>query len=682
MDASHEHSRTRRTTGTVPPMSMRSHVAIIFYVACVLAAVALVSVTLFGEYRYTFHSDGALKTVLAREAWVEGHVVPREWVYANGDLFFMGPQIFSELLYPATGLTYINNALANWLAYLSLLLATVAAGKVVLGHWRGAWLATALVASGLCAASFEFTVAQGAYSIWAAASLILSAAIAVAARSLGGTSRLRWKLLAGTAALSLLGAMCNPTRGVVSIVMPIAAGWFAYGLLRSQGSLRDRLRGTMHPIVVAILGGAIAGLLVNRYAIMPHIHNFNAAARLGLSTPAEMWKHVSMLPHAWFDYLRVGADWTNLTPWRRLLQACLWLLAVAMAASPVVIVLRASRYESGVVAFAWATVAMYGVAIAALVVAPSLFLGTGELRYLTFAMMNSLVMVVAVLLPTSAPATGRRTVAAATALFAVALSSQWSVERSMDAKSLGGSYRDRLALTALLEREHIGAFASTYWYSHVITVLSGGAVEGYPVSFSPSLGPFAHHMPRYVHQGTSGSRQAVVLDDSEATPETLERIESTLGKPASHYSEAGFVVLAYDTDILTVAIKGLSGFDLPVDANGLDVGIWPATIAPCVGCEVRVRVANRGTQMLSSGGSLPLVIGAFAEDVSGHRLPAEGRGYFQGTVQPGGSANVVVRVPANLPAGTARIRICLVQEAVAWRCEQTHEEEPPPGPAH
>lgn len=682
MDASNDHSRTRRTAGAALHLSMLSRVVVFLYVACALAAVAMVSMTLFGDYRYTFHSDGALKTILARQAWSEGHVIPREWVYANGDLFFIGPQIFSELLYPATGLTYLNNALADWLAYIGLVLAALVAGRAVLGHWRGAWLSAALVASGLCAASFEFTVAQGAYSMWAALSLLLSAAAAVAARSLGKTNRQSWKWLACAATLGLLGAMCNPARGVISIVFPIAGGWFVYGLLRGEGGVRDRLRGTLHPIMVAMLGGAVLGLVVNRYAIMPHIHNFNAAARLGLSTPADMWKHVTMLPYAWFDYLRIGVEWPLLPPWRRLVQACLWILAVAMAVSPVAIVSRARRHAPSVVAFAWVTIAMYGVAMAALVVAPSLFLGTGELRYLTFAMMNSLVTVVAVVLPPSIPGSGRRTLATVTALFAVALSAQWSIERDMDAKGLGGSYRDRLALAALLEREHIGAFASTYWYSHVVTVLSGGSVEGYPVSIAPRFGPFAHHMPRYLHQGTSGSRQAIVLDASEATPEVLERIESTVGKPVNRYSEAGFVVLAYDTDVLTTVIKGLPGFDSPVDADSLDVGIWPASVAPCANCGVRVRVANHGTGKLTSDGSLPLMIGAFAEDAGGHRLPAEGRGYFQAVVPPGGTADVDVRIPASLPAGTARIRICLLQETVAWHCEQTHAEAPPTEPAH
>ncbi len=682
MDAPNDHSRARRTTGVASPLSTPSRVAVFLYVACALAAVAMVSMTLFGDYRYTFHSDGALKTILARQAWSEGHVIPREWVYANGDLFFIGPQIFSELLYPATGLTYLNNALADWLAYISLVLATLVAGRAVLGHWRGAWLSATLVASGLCAASFEFTVAQGAYSMWAALSLLLSAAAAVAARSLGRPDRQSWKWLAAAATMGLLGAMCNPARGVISIVVPVAGGWIAFSLLRGEGNIGDRLRGTLHPIMVAMLGGAALGLVVNRYAIMPHIHNFNAAARLGLSTPADMWKHVIMLPYAWFDYLRIGVEWPMLSPWRRLVQACLWILAAAMAASPVAIVFRAWRYAPGVVAFAWATIAMYGVTIAALIFAPSLFLGTGELRYLTFAMMNSLVTVVAIVLPSSEPGSRRRTLATVTALFAVALSAQWSIERDMNAKGLGGSYRERLALAALLEREHIGAFASTYWYSHVITVLSGGSVEGYPVSIAPRFGPFAHHMPRYFHQGASGSRQAIVLDASEATPEVLERIESTVGKPINRYSEAGFVVLAYDTDILTTVIKGLPGVDSPVDADSLNVSIWPASVTPCGGCEVRVRVANHGTARLTSDGSLPLMIGAFAEDASGRRLPAEGRGYFQAVVPPGRTADVDVHIPAELPPGTARVRICLLQETVAWRCEQTHAASPPSEPIH
>jgi ABC-type multidrug transport system fused ATPase/permease subunit len=437
MDASHESSRAKGVTGASGPVAA-SRLANIFLVLCVLAACVLVSMTLFGDYRYTFHSDGALKTVLAREAWAEGHIGPRDWVYANGDLFFVGPQIFAELLYPLTGMTYLNNALADWLAYVALLIASVAVGKVVIGHWRAAGLCGTLVASGLCAASFEFTIGQGAYSLWSALSLLLSSAVAVATRGRPSVIRWRWAPFLAAGVLSLLGAMCNPTRGVVSIAAPIAIGWCAYVLLHGEGSVRNRLRGALHPMVLALLGGAVAGLLVNRYAIMPHIHNFDAAARIGLSTPAGMWKHVKMLPYAWFDYLRVGAAWPNLTPWRRLLQGCLWILAIAMALSPIAIVLRARRYGRAIVAFAWVTMAMYGVAIAALVVAPSLFLGTGELRYLTFAMANSLVTVVSVLLPSAIPSVGRRTVCIVAALFAVALSAQWSLSlRCWSAKTSG-----------------------------------------------------------------------------------------------------------------------------------------------------------------------------------------------------------------------------------------------------
>jgi hypothetical protein len=239
-----------------------------------------------------------------------------------------------------------------------------------------------------------------------------------------------------------------------------------------------------------------------------------------------------------------------------------------------------------------------------------------------------------------------------------------------------------VALIALLERENIGAFASTYWYSHVITVLSDGAVEGYPVSINPVLGPFAHHMPRFVHQGTAGPRQAVVLDESEATPEVLDRIEAAVGKPAAQYPEAGFVVLAYDTDILTPTIKGAAGLDLPVAVDSLEVGISPLTAEPCAGCKLHVRVVNHGVQELTPLGSRPLVIGAYAEDAAGHRLPAEGRGYFQRRIAQGGATDVEVQVPDNLPQGTARIRICLVQEQVAWHCEQTRDEAALTTPVH
>jgi len=652
-----------------------SRVAVALYALCLAVAVVWVTYALFGDYRYTFHSDGALKTILARQAWIEGRIIPREWVYANGDLFFVGPQIFAELLYPFTGMGYFNNALADWLSYAFLVAASLWTGRAVLGHWRGGLLTGVLVASGLCAASFEFTIAQGAYSMWAALALLLGAGIAHASTTSWRGSVRGWLWLTGSMLLGLLGALCNPARGVISIVVPALVGWGAYCLFHTEGSLSRRLRRAWHPVVLAVIVGTIIGLLANRFVLMPGVNNFNAAARIGISSPADMLKHVHMLPYAWFDYIRVGASWPSLTPWRRFLQLCLWGLAIAMAVSPIAIVLRAVRYRPAVVAFAWITLATFGIAVAALVVAPSLFLGTGELRYLTFGMLNALVTVVAVVLPTAAPGSGRSRVAALVAIFAALLASQWSVESHPDSGQLGGTYTRRMELIHLLESEHVGTFISSYWYSHVVTVLSNGAVEGYPVMMDPVVGPFAHHMPRYIHPGTAGSRQAVVLDKSEVTPEHMTRILDTFGQPVSRQSTPFFDVLIYNTDIASLAMRP-SGIDTPVDPARLAVAVSPSTVPSCAGCTVSVSVTNLGAETLTSAGLRPLVLGIYAVDASGERLHGEGRGYFRTRVSQGRTGNIDVQVPPTSPEGTVAYRVCLVQEMVAWRCERTQAAVP------
>jgi hypothetical protein len=642
----------------------------VLYALCIAAAVAMVSYALFGDYRFTFHSDGALKTILAREAWTEGRIVPRDWVYANGDLFFVGPQIFAELLYPFTGMSYLNNALADWLGYILVVVAALGVARAVIGHWRGSLLAAALVASGLCSASFEFTIAQGAYSVWAALALVLGGSVAVASAKPWAPSRFRWPWIVACACLAMVGAMCNPTRGVISIVLPVAAGWVAYVLFHGRGDVAARLRLAMHPVVIALLGGALIGYMVNRFAIMPHVANFNAAARVGISSPADMWKHIMMLPGAWFDYLRVGVAWPGLTPWRRALQLGLWLLAIAMLVSPMVIIAYARRYRPAVVAFAWMTLATYGIAIAALVIAPMLFLGTGELRYLTFGMMNSLVTVAAALAPVDALARGRSRVAACVAIFAAVLATQWTVESSPNASNLGGTYNQRLALGEVLAREKVGAFVSSYWYSHVITVLSRGQSEGYPITFEHGIGPFAHHMPRYVHQGEAGTRQAVVLDAGEATPGNLQRFTDLFGPPAKEIQAAPFVVLVYDQDIVSAATRP-SSTDSPISDKRLAIAVSPGELQACAGCTAHVTVTNLGDVALTSAGALPLRVGVFAERADGKRLPSETRGNFDHTVVKGASIDVPVTLPDTVPEGTAHYRVCLVQETVAWHCEQT-----------
>src|SRR5581483_699744 len=87
---------------------------------CLIGVFAAVTLFLAHQYRFVFDSDDAIRSVLARLAIDEGRLLPRHWIYANGDLWIISAYLFSVILYPLLGLGYFANVLAAWLGWIFL----------------------------------------------------------------------------------------------------------------------------------------------------------------------------------------------------------------------------------------------------------------------------------------------------------------------------------------------------------------------------------------------------------------------------------------------------------------------------------------------------------------------------------------------------------------------------------
>jgi hypothetical protein len=642
---------------------------------CLGVSFVLVSSVLFNEYRFSFHSDGGIKTVLARLAFDEGRVIPRQWIYANGDLFLVGPQVFSILLFPWFGVSYFSNASADWLSYAFLTLAVYGACRSLAPDKPlAAVVGVTLAAGGLSAANFEFVIGQGSYAIYTGLALALFSLISRSSSGVDhGQSRTTSVLVLAAAALVCIS---NASRGDITIIAPLLAGWFASILffpVVNQGGRVSRLR---NPVIVALIVGAIAGTLIYKYWLMPGMFNFQAAARLGLASKAEMWAHLCALPGAWFDYFLVGGHWGAITPLLRILQGSVWGISIALLLAPAWIVLRPLKYGFAQVTMSWIVLACYATSFLALVVSAQLFTSILELRYATFPIYGS-VCVLAILLSDWTDRGYRAGTLCSLGVVFVALliSAQWARARNPELHDMAGSYEERIALIEALKERDIGTVLTPYWYSHVLTVLSGGEVDAYPVSIGTRLSPFAHHMPKRVFYGSAGHLQAVVLPKEEISAAIEAGIVRQFGEPVAQQVLGNFKVWIYDHDIVRAVIDNPYELNKAVSPDQVMMRISQAEFERCAGpgsCSISVKVTNEGHQALSSMGNLPLRLGIEGIDAAGKIVVQDqGRADFPSVIESHGSQQVEIELDPPASPAVAKYRVCLLQESVAWLCDRT-----------
>jgi len=217
----------------------------------------LLVVFLFVSYKGIFHSDSAVRVLLAQEMHDTGRFFPAGWNYVNKDLMILFAQLGvwplqffyegSYTLYAVTGVAVAVLILGSVWWFTGLL-----GGST----WQRV-LALAVLAGGVSAGIEEDIFGQAAYGIL----LMLSCLITV----------LTWKSMTALpqrrpvwwALLFVLVALCtwsNPQRAAATYLLPLYCGLAAY---LWGGDWKPRLRASVPVVAATVLGFAIgAGLSV------------------------------------------------------------------------------------------------------------------------------------------------------------------------------------------------------------------------------------------------------------------------------------------------------------------------------------------------------------------------------------------------------------------------------------
>lgn len=163
-------------------------------------------------------SDATVPALLAARSLHTGLPIATDWYYGNGDVWVLAPHLFAILPVALLGIGQAS----LWIS----IVAGFAVELVVLARTY-AWLAGARWLGGLAAVvtlvawsrlHIRFVYIQLAYGFGAVLYLLVFAAFAARAVEPAGARR----RLVGLAVLVALGAVQNPTRGLVFVLAPLA----------------------------------------------------------------------------------------------------------------------------------------------------------------------------------------------------------------------------------------------------------------------------------------------------------------------------------------------------------------------------------------------------------------------------------------------------------------------------
>lgn len=642
-----------------------------------LVATALyVTSFIFFDLRETFHSDSALKSILAEIAANQGRLIPTHWIFANGDILTMTPYFFSRMLAQVMGISFIGNAIATWLGYACMLAGFWYCTRTVLAPVRLASLAAlTLAASTLSSQNLEFIVVQGAYSVYAAAALVIFALVASYERS-------SWQRATVAFTLAVLLSSANPLRAAVTVFAPVALSLIATSIISSPKRTWQLWAFVRSPIILGTLGGGVVGWIFYKWVVLPDIANYDAAARVSLA-PLPHFKHaLTTIVPDWFTYFLIDQSKRPYTVPMKALQFLVWATTAGLLLAPAWVILTRSGGKR-LQFLAWLCYALIAAGISPLLVTQGLYSGVSEIRYSTLGILVGFIVLAGAIgaelsaspgsVPRSWLARGALLLLSLTAFSTAAF---WpSLTGSNDADLHGAGATDRQALVTLLENKQVGTAVGTYWNSHVFSVISNGQVMVYPAMQGDHLTPFLHHAPFFPFKGKAGARQAVIMTKEEFATDHGAAVERQFGQPSERLDNGLYVIYVYDaTDVVGKVYGSGIRFDTPVERSTVRVDIGTGPALSCEEkkqCTIRLRVRNTGQVPLSSIGRYPMRIGLIGLNDKGQPIARDlARMEFLAPLKTGNTSTLETNIK-DLPVSVASLTACLLQEEVTWLCDRT-----------
>lgn len=212
----------------------------------------------FVEYRQIFHSDSAMKVLLAREIVNSHSFFPPDWYYGNNDIVVVFGHLFIIPLLAFLPAGFTAHAISGLVTSILVLHSVwLAAGLATTSRTRRT-LITASIAAGISGVLAENLYGQASYGTILYMSLYSIYCLVRLTREKSAKNVVLWSVL--LFALITAEFWGNPQRAIITVGMPliIATLWSIYRLgVHPAGVGRASLVGATASICAAIAGGSI-----------------------------------------------------------------------------------------------------------------------------------------------------------------------------------------------------------------------------------------------------------------------------------------------------------------------------------------------------------------------------------------------------------------------------------------
>ncbi|QOY62384.1 hypothetical protein INQ40_10845 [Lysobacter sp. H21R4] len=525
----------------------------------VVSLVALVYY-LFKGYIPEFHTDSAVKSLLAEEAIRQGSYFPPEWNYVNGDLWVLFGQIFIIPLLPFFKNSYWLHAISGLISSAIVLTSLwCVSGMVVRSRWMRL-LTVTIFAGGVSwfvAENLFGQVSYGNVLYLAVFTLYFAWRWLESSRRRG---RIGWAL--ALFVLSALTAWGNPQRAAAYNLAPMLAAILAWASTRDAllvwvpGARRWQLTGDSWRIagLLAILFGAmVVGVTLHSIAIA-HVHNnagagsarwlsFEAARENLWFTLQGILGMFGALPSPERSVMSLGGAYEG----ARLLGILVMLVMLPVACCMALRDLRPSARMLG--AFAASGLCMF-VFLQVTTTTPDMTGPSISARY----MLPSLILGV-VLLVGYAENRGVRRPGGIIAwgVLLVLLSSMLYAGNSFTRIYRGTPPSVHVQTMEALKAAGLQYGYASYWNSGVITILSGGDVKVRQIDFLRGLPvPRPHLASNTWYRSDAWKGESFLMLTSEEVAQVDKAVMFAFtGEPLRQFMVGGFLVLVFKDNIAT-----------------------------------------------------------------------------------------------------------------------------------
>lgn len=530
-----------------------------FFGALLFINLVLLVVYQFLTFRLELHSDSAVKVLLANEIYQSGEFFPKDWVYANGDIYAFFSHTLAIPLIPLLGTGFATHAVTGLLISLLLLLVTwLLLRELPFRRWHRLAILSFL-ASGVSSLLAENLYGQMTYGFI----IMLNLAIVTLAlrwvRNFPGRASFEWPPLIALGVLSLLVTWNNPKRALVMLVVPFLASCAAVAATRLSGTRLSFARLKAVPELWVGLAQA-AGFLVGSlcyFAVMNRpINNVDAAAQASWLASDAIWRN------AGYAVLGVLAQLGGVpvvggpvgSPWGAY-EALRVLLAIVLLWGVLRVVRRLAESPASSLRFvAVFTMASGGLALLFYVFTtlPDMVNPLVTARYLVPALFTGLLLLPALM--GDSPWGGGRTgivmfgavvLTGLLGAMTLAIPGYGSTGRTWEEATFRGS--KRLDLVAFLKKQGLRYGYATYWNAGAFSVLSGGEVKVRQIEIAGDLPvPMHHHASNQWFRPSQWSGESfLLLNQGELKKINRALLDAQLGTPTRTVTFGDVTVLVY-----------------------------------------------------------------------------------------------------------------------------------------